>query len=89
MTPKRSRKKGQTWTFLWVRDRFGWSEERFLVRNYRATNLKTACDKMLRFLQSREEQSDLQPEVDEDVVEINGKLRKEHFIGDHPLRDYC
>ena len=77
------------WSFLWCHDCYDCDGSRLLVRDYRSTNLKTACDKMLRFLQSREERSDLMPWVDEDVVEINGKVRKEHFIGDHPLRDYC
>jgi len=83
------RKKVQKWSFLWCRDRFDCGDSKLLVRDYQATSLKVACDKMLRFLQSREERSGLEPWIDEDAVEINGKLRKEHFIGDHLLRDYC
>ena len=86
MASKR-KKKEQIWSFLWLPDRHDCDDLR--VRSYRAANLKTACDKMLRFLENREEQTALRVEVDEDVVEINGRLRKEHFIGDHPLRDYC
>ena len=80
-------KKKRRFEFLYGPDRYDGSALR--ERVYRAATLTEAADKMLRFLKGVEERTERVPWVDEDVIEIIGKKRVEHFLGDHLLRDYC
>lgn len=82
-------KKLKTFSFLYLRDRCDYADDKLRVRHYLAPSLSVACDKMEKFLRGIEERSENTPWVDEDAVEFSGKLRKEHFIGDHSLREFC